>query len=59
MKINARKCNVLHGGWNNPVQQHRVGTGWLESSFAEKRPGASRGKEDEPEPAECPYNKDS
>lgn len=28
MKINAGKCRFLHGGWNNPVQQHRVGTGW-------------------------------
>lgn len=45
----CRKMQVLHGGWNYPVQQQRVGTVWLESSPTGKSPGGPRGQYDDHE----------
>lgn len=53
----CRKMQVLHGGWNNPVQQHRVGTGWLESSPTGESPGDPGGQYDDHELAVCPCNR--
>ncbi|KAK4820705.1 hypothetical protein QYF61_003625 [Mycteria americana] len=36
MKLNKGKCKALHLGRNNPMYWYRLGTGCLESSFAEK-----------------------
>jgi len=36
MKFNKGKCSVLPLGSNNPLCQNSLGTGWLESRFAEK-----------------------
>ncbi|PKU32865.1 rna-directed dna polymerase from mobile element jockey-like [Limosa lapponica baueri] len=39
MRINKRKCKVLHLVRNNPMHQYTLGTTQLESSFAEKALG--------------------
>lgn len=39
MRFSRDKCQVLNLGWNNPKQEHQLGTGWLESCSAEKAQG--------------------
>lgn len=36
VKFNKDKSNVLWLGWSNPLQQYKLRTNWLASSFAEK-----------------------
>lgn len=36
LKIHKDTCKILHLQQKNPLQLHRLGTGWLESSFAEQ-----------------------
>ena len=36
MKLSKGKCKALRLGWNNPVQQYRLSSKWVESSFTEK-----------------------
>ena len=45
VKFNKGKCKVLH--MSNPLQEHRLGTSWLESSSAEKGPMGLEGQEHE------------
>lgn len=35
MKVNKGKHEVRHLGWNNLMQQQRLGTAWLDSNSAE------------------------
>lgn len=39
MRYSSDKRQVLNAGWNNPKQQHQLGTGWLDGCSAEKGQG--------------------
>ncbi|KAK4826226.1 hypothetical protein QYF61_006267 [Mycteria americana] len=43
--LNKGICRVLHLGWNNPMHQYRLETGWIESNFADECTGQQAGQE--------------
>ncbi|TRZ21737.1 hypothetical protein HGM15179_005406 [Zosterops borbonicus] len=53
MKFSKSKCQVLHFGYNNPLQCYKLGTVWLDSAQTERDLGVQVTAA-EHEPAVCP-----